>query len=95
MIPILDARRSTLAAIINSNIKPPHKKSRMALLKVIIAISSALGLRSFFTLTTDFNANGRCAALFKFVHDSGNIQKLLLAGVKRMALAANFRMELF
>lgn len=47
----------------------------------------------FLNLRRSLNGNRGLLALFKLIDAPSCIQKLLLAGVKRVALAADFRMQ--
>ena len=52
------------------------------------------GLALCLNFNNRFNLRGCGGALFEFVHVAGGVQQMLLAGVKRMAIAANFRVKL-
>lgn len=53
------------------------------------------GLALFLGFNRGLYGAGHGRALFKLVHVAGRVQQLLLAGIKRVAVAANFRVEFF
>ena len=60
---------------------------------LILVLFLGSGFSLFFRRRRGFNFRGLFPALLESVHGSGGIYQFLGAGVKRMALAANFRMD--
>jgi len=52
-------------------------------------------LARFFYLSSRLGLRRRGRALFKFIYGAGGVKQFLLARIKRMALAADFRMQFF
>jgi hypothetical protein len=52
-----------------------------------------LSFSEFFGNAFGFEHTGLASALFEFIDGAGDIQQILLAGVERMAIGANFNME--
>jgi hypothetical protein len=67
----------------------------MALLKSnkLFACFGRSGFPGLFNLCRSLNGNRGLLALFELIYRTGCVQQFLLAGVKRMALATDFRVK--
>jgi len=91
----LHSFRMTPGKQVYSNIKPPKRNVGMVLLKSqqLFTCFAFSCFSRLFNLCRGLNCNGSGRALFEFVDGAGGVQKLLFAGVKRVALAADFRVQ--
>lgn len=67
-------------------------------LQILYLVWRVFGNLSGFKLLGDplgFDFRGFGSALFEFINGAGHVDQVLLAGIERMAVGANFNMELF